>query len=653
MIPQDKVSEIIEASRVEEIIEEHVSLKKRGANLLGLCPFHNEKSPSFTVSPAKGIYKCFGCGKAGNAINFLMDYEQLSYPEALKSLAKKYNIEIEEEELSVDQIKELNQKESLYIVSQFATDYFQEQLHATAKGKAIGYSYFKERGFSEETIKKFQLGYSQDDWSAFTDAAVAKGYQLDYLESTGLTIIKEDKKFDRFKGRVMFPIHNISGRVLGFGGRILTNDKKAAKYLNSPESEIYHKSKVLYGIFFAKKSIVAQDNCLLVEGYTDVISLHQNGVENVVSSSGTSLTVDQIRLIKRYTPNITILFDGDTAGLKASFRGIDMILEAGMNVKVVLFPDGEDPDSFAKAHRKEEIEDFIQKESKDFIKFKTDVLLKEAGKDPIKKAGLIKEIVESIALIPDPIIRSVYIQECSNLMDMEEKILLTELNKVRKARLSKTLSNQERSQVEITHTEYDNSDSNKALELPKKDNYQERDIIRLMIQYGFQEVDLEVDKDEKGEAITDKFKLLEVIIEDLIEDKIEFEEAIYQKIYQEFLAAYKEDNLLGEKHFVHHSDNQIRLLSIDLVSQPYILSDQWEEKHHILTHKETDDLYKTIQSGLNYFKFKKLYRLKLEKEKLLMEANEADQYTDVLLDIINIQNSRKKLAHILGIVITD
>lgn len=651
MIPQDKVAEIIETARVEEVIEDHVTLKRRGANLLGNCPFHNEKTPSFTVSPAKGIYKCFGCGKAGNVVNFLMDHEQLSYPEALRSLAKRYNIEIEEEELTVDQRQELNAKESLYIVSQFAADFFQEQLTQTQKGRAIGLSYFKERGFSEETIKKFQLGYSPDEWTALTDAAIEKGYQLDFLEKTGLTIVKEEKKFDRFKGRVMFPIQNISGRVLGFGGRILTSDKKAAKYLNSPESDIYHKSKVLYGIFHAKKSIVAKDTCYLVEGYTDVISLHQSGVENVVASSGTSLTIEQIRLIKRYTPNITILFDGDAAGLKASFRGIDMILEAGLNVKVVLFPDGEDPDSYAKNHTQAEILTFLDSESKDFIKFKTDVLLKEAGKDPIKKAGLIKDIVESIALIPDPIIRSVYIQECSSMMGMEEEMLLTELNKSRKQKISKKLAAPNESTPQINVPEFLPKEGGKST--TKKINYQEQDIIRLMIQYGLNEIELEVDKDEKGNPIKEPFKLVEVILSDLMQDDIAFDDPIFALIYKEFTDAYEKEILLEEKHFIHHIDDTIRQVSIDLISQPYELSAQWEEKHQILTQRETDDLFKTIQSGLNYFKFKKLNNLKNEKRKLLTDATESEQYTDILLDIIKIDTSRKNLAKILGIVISD
>jgi DNA primase len=387
LIPKDTIQTIIETARIEEVVGEFVHLRKRGVNYVGLCPFHNEKTPSFTVSPAKGIYKCFGCGKAGNSVNFIMEHEHYTYPEALKFLAKKYNIEVEEEEQTPEQIQQLNERESLYAVTEFARKFFTEQLLNTDEGKSIGLSYFKERDFTDKTIDEFQLGYSPDRWDAFTKAAKENGYEKQFLVKTGLTIDKDGKHFDRFRARVIFPIHNLTGRVIGFGGRILKKDDKKAKYVNSPESEIYNKSKVLYGIYFAKNEIIKKDNCFLVEGYTDVISLFQAGIKNVVASSGTSLTTGQIRLIKRYTPNITILYDGDAAGLKASFRGIDMILEQGMNVKVVLFPEGEDPDSYARTHRSVEVEDYITSQAKDFIRFKTSVLLEETQNDPVKKAG--------------------------------------------------------------------------------------------------------------------------------------------------------------------------------------------------------------------------------------------------------------------------
>ena len=397
MISRDTIQTIIETARVEEVVGDFVTLRKRGVNMIGLCPFHNEKTPSFTVSPVKGIYKCFGCGKAGNSVNFVMEHEHYTYPEALRFLAKKYSIEIEEEEQTPEQLQEINEKESLYAVTAFAQKFFTECLFNTEEGKSIGLTYFKDRGFREHIMEHFQLGYSPDAWEAFTNNAIQNGYSPDYLVKSGLTIEKDGKRFDRFSARVIFPIHNLSGRVIGFGGRILKSEEKKAKYINSPESDIYNKSQVLYGIYFAKNAIIKKDNCYLVEGYTDVISLFQAGFENVVASSGTSLTTDQIRLIKRYTPNITILYDGDEAGLKASFRGIDMILEQGMNVKIVMFPDGEDPDSFVRNHRSIEVEEFLGKEARDFIRFKTNILIKEAQDDPIKKAGLIKEIVQSIS----------------------------------------------------------------------------------------------------------------------------------------------------------------------------------------------------------------------------------------------------------------
>ena len=427
MISRSTIDRVFEAARVEEVVGEFVQLKKAGSNFKGLSPFTDEKSPSFMVSPVKQIWKDFSTGKGGNAISFLMEHEHYTYPEALKWLAKKYNIEIEEIAQTNQEKEQINERESMFLVSNFAKDFFHSTMLHTNQGKAIGLSYFKERGFRDETIKKFDLGYCLDEWGSFTNAAISKGYQLKYLESTGLTIVKDDKQFDRFKGRVMFPIHSMSGRILGFGGRILTADKKSAKYLNSPESDIYHKSKILYGIYQAKKEIAKQDNCFLVEGYTDVISFHQSGIENVVASSGTALTPDQIRLISRLTKNITVLFDGDAAGIRASIRGIDLILEQGMNVKVVQFSDGEDPDSFAKSHSDSELKEFLDTAAQDFINFKVSLLLEDTQNDPVKKAGLIRYIVTSISKIPDAIQREVYVQECSQIMEISERILFSEL----------------------------------------------------------------------------------------------------------------------------------------------------------------------------------------------------------------------------------
>ena len=403
MISKNTIDRVFEAARVEEVLGDFVQLKKSGSNYKGLSPFSEERTPSFMVSPVKQIWKDFSSGKGGNVVAFLMEHEHFTYPEAIKYLARKYNIEIEETEQNDEQKQQADERESMYLVSEFAASFFQNSLLKTEIGKAIGLSYFKERGFTEETIKKFGLGYSPDEWDAFTSEAIRKGYKLEFLEKTGLSIVKEEKQFDRFKGRVMFPIQSMSGRVLGFGGRILSNDKKVAKYLNSPESEIYHKSKVLYGIYHAKQAIAKEDNCFLVEGYTDVIQFNQSGIENVVSSSGTALTPEQIRLINRLTRNITVLFDADPAGLRASIRGIDLILEQGMNVKICTFPEGEDPDSFARKHSEEEIREYLSENSKDFIAFKASLLMAEAKNDPVKKASLIRDIVSSISKIPDQI----------------------------------------------------------------------------------------------------------------------------------------------------------------------------------------------------------------------------------------------------------
>ncbi|MDB9963768.1 DNA primase [Vicingaceae bacterium] len=651
MIPKETVNQIIETARIDEVVGDWVNLKKRGANMLGLCPFHNEKSPSFTVSPAKGIYKCFGCGEAGGAVNFVMAHEQYSYPEALKFLANKYNIEIEEEEQTPEQVLEANAKESLFIVNDFAATYFNEQLLNSENGRAIGLSYFKERGFREETIEKFKLGFSHDEWTNFTDAALAKGYNLQFLDKTGLTIVKDEKKFDRFKGRVMFPIQNISGRVIGFGGRTLSADKKVAKYLNSPESDIYHKSRVLYGLNLAKKSIISQDRCFLVEGYTDVISLHQNGIENVVSSSGTSLTADQIRLIKRYTQNITILFDGDTAGIKAAFRGIDMILEEGLNVRVLAFADGEDPDSFAKSHSTAEISEYLDKESFDFIRFKTNLLLKETGDDPIKRAGLIKEIVSSIALIPDPIARSVYLQECSNLMDIGEQALLSELNKVRRNKLTKRIQQQERDvgpPPDFFHTIGTPESEEKSAKIDVLAE-QESDIIRTFIKYGSIEIEIPTDKESEGDLESIKASVAEYLVFEIEKDELHFNNPIFRKVYHLFKLAVENETQVEERHLVTNKDNEISSFTIECLMEKYTLSLNWEEKHKILTLTEDLILPKKIHKGICSWRLNRVEQLIGEKQQQLKGKN-AD-YDLILADIMKLTEAKRKLAHELGRII--
>lgn len=648
MIPKQTVDEILETARVEEVVGDFVNLKKRGANLLGLCPFHNEKTPSFTVSPAKGIYKCFGCGKAGGAANFIMDHEHYTYPEALKYLADKYNIEIEEEEQSAEQIQQANEKESLFIVTQFAAEYFQQQLKETEDGRAIGLSYFKERGFREETIEKFKLGYSPDEWEAFTKAALDKGYKLDYLEKTGLTIVKGEKHFDRFKGRVMFPIQNISGRVIGFGGRTLSADKKTAKYLNSPESEIYHKSRVLYGLNLAKKTIIEKDLCYLVEGYTDVISFHQNGVENVVASSGTSLTTEQIRLIKRYTPNITILFDGDTAGIKAAFRGIDMILEEGMNVKVLAFPEGEDPDSFARSKSTEELSSFLKENAQDFIRFKTSLLVSEVGKDPMKRASLIKEIVNSIALIPDPIARSVYIQESGDILDISEQALMSELNKVRRNTLSQKIQNKER---EEKSEEFGVTDDTTFLqEKPKPQEkpliYQEEDIIRTLIKFGNQDVEIPKEKDDE-EAIV--LTVAEYVVFEMEEDNLSFTHPLFDKIYALFKTAVESETSVEENVLVSNEDKELSSFAIECLMDKYTLSVNWYDKHQIITIKEEEVLQKKVHRGVCSWRLTKVQQMLEDMQATLKER--PDDYESIYEEISRLLQAKKALGNELGRIV--
>lgn len=647
MIPKNTVDEILETARVEEVVGDYVNLKKRGSNLLGLCPFHNEKTPSFTVSPSKGIYKCFGCGKAGGAVNFMMDHEHYSYPEALKFLANKYNIEIEEEEQTAEQIQEANERESLFIITQFAAEYFQNQLLKSENGRAIGLSYFKERGFREESIEKFKLGYSPDEWEAFTKVAIEKGYNIDFLEKTGLTIVNGEKKFDRFKGRVMFPIQNISGRVIAFGGRTLSADKKVAKYLNSPESDIYHKSKVLYGLNLAKKSIIEKDNCFLVEGYTDVISFHQNGVENVVSSSGTSLTNDQIRLIKRFTANITILFDGDTAGIKAAFRGIDMILEEGMNVKVLAFPEGEDPDSFAVENSSEALKSYLEENAFDFIRFKTNLLLKETDGDPIKRASLIKEIVNSIALIPDPISRSVYVQECSQLMDIGEEALMSELSKVRRQKLSKKIQKKEQSQNREQEVE-DLKEPQLAEKSPDTEpiEYQEKDVIRTLIKFGNEMVEIPAEG-EKEETI--KAKVADYIVFEIQQDGLLFSKDLFNKIFDLFKKAVEEEKEIKENDLVSHEDKSISSFVIECLLEKYSLSVNWEEKHKILTIMEEELLQKKVHKGICSWRLNKVQQMIEEKQRQLKK--EPDTYELIYLEITKLNEAKKALANELGRIV--
>ena len=554
MISKATIDTVFETARVEEVIGDFVQLKRAGSNFKGLSPFSDERSPSFMVSPAKGIWKDFSSGKGGNAVAFLMEHSHFTYPEAIRYLAKKYNIEIEETIQSDEEKAHTDVRESMYLVSEFAKDYFHNTLLHAEEGKAIGLSYFKERGFTGETIKKFSLGYSPEAWDSFTKEALGKGYKMEFLESTGLTIPKDDRPFDRFKGRVMFPIQSMSGRVLGFGGRILTNDKKAAKYLNSPESEIYHKSKVLYGIFQAKQAIAKQNNCFLVEGYTDVIQFNQSGIENVVSSSGTALTPDQIRLINRLTKNITVLFDGDAAGLRASIRGIDLILEEGMNVKVCAFPDGEDPDSFAKKTPYEELVRYLDENSKDFIQFKASLLMDDAKHDPIKKADLIRDMVVSISKIPDRIQREIYIQECSRIMDISEQVLVSTLAQLVQKDVADLGKKQKQDQKAFEVVKNEN-----PVQVEKIDILYglERKIIEILLLYGskieeFEDVLMKTNEAGDIEYVIEKkeYKVFQRIFLSLQEDEVELANPLFRDIFTDLINFYLQNESFSIEQYL-------------------------------------------------------------------------------------------------------
>lgn len=591
MITKETIDKVYEAVRVEEVIGDFVQLKRAGSNFKGLSPFSDERSPSFMVSPVKQIWKDFSSGKGGNAIAFIMEHEHFTYPEAIRYLAKKYNIEIEETELSNEEKEVANEKESLYLVSEFASKYFQDVLINTEEGKAIAYTYFKERGFTNDTIKKFQLGYSPNTWDALTKEALGKGYKLEFLEKTGLTIVGEDKQFDRFKGRVMFPIQSMSGRVLGFGGRILTNDKKAAKYLNSPESDLYHKSKVLYGIYHAKQAIAKQDRCYLVEGYTDVIQMHQAGIENVVASSGTALTPDQIRLINRLTKNITVLFDGDAAGLRASIRGIDLILEEGMNVKVCAFPDGEDPDSFAKKTPLQELTQYLEDNAMDFIQFKASLLMKDAKNDPIKKADLIRDMVASISKIPDRIKREVYIQEVSRIMDISEEVLFNTLAQLVKKDIAELGKKQKEEQKAFEVVKNETQIAAPSIDIQFE---LEHKIIEILLIYGNVEDEFEdviLKTNEKGELQEvremNRYKVHQRIFLSLQEDEIELANPLFKGIYNDLITYFNQNETFELDQYLSHLPSELsqEVTSI-LMNDERELLHNWEAKNIFVKAKD-------------------------------------------------------------------
>lgn len=587
MISKSTVDLVFETARLEEVIGDFVQLKKSGSNFKGLSPFSNEKTPSFMVSPAKQIWKDFSSGKGGNVVSFLMEHEHFTFPEAIKFLAKKYNIEVEETQQTNEQKEAASLRESMYSVTDFAQSYFSKMLTESQEGKNIGLSYFQERGFTAESIDRFHLGYSPDQWDALTKAALDAGFQEEFLVSSGLTIQKEEKQFDRFKGRVMFPIHSMSGRVMGFGGRILKQDKQAAKYVNSPESEVYQKSKVLYGLYQAKQHIAKQSNCYLVEGYTDVIQMHQAGIQNVVSSSGTALTPDQVRLIRRLTDTITLLFDGDAAGLRAAMRGVDIILEAGMQVSICTFPDGEDPDSFVRNHQLTEVKQFLENNTVDFIQFKAKLLAEEGKNEPIRKAETIREIVQSISIVPDAIRREVYIQSCASLMNISEDVLFSTLAQLLQKKGQQASQARKLSEMKVVNVPKQKVDPRFELE---------RNIISLLLLYGQEEVSFEdvvMQSDEEGKIVHTpteiSAKVYEKIYLDLQQDEVELSTQSFRELYHSLLSIYNAQKPLVMETFLQElSSEQSELVSSIIMNDENNVLHDWERKNIVIKDKKTE-----------------------------------------------------------------
>lgn len=649
-IPRETVEQILQAAHIEEVVGEFVTLKKRGSNLWGNCPFHNEKTPSFSVNPARNIFKCFGCGKAGDSAKFLMEHEHYTYPEALRYLAKKYNIKIEEKEQTPEEIMQQSIREKMFNINEFADKYFVDTLWNTDEGKTIGLQYFRERGYLNPIIEKFQLGYSPAKWDAFTTYAKQNGYSEELLEQIGLSLKGNKGLYDRYHGRVMFPIHNLTGRVIGFGGRILVNDpeKKSPKYQNSPESEIYDKKQTLYGIYFAKNAIARQDECILVEGYFDVLRMHQIGIENVVASSGTSLTMEQIRLVKRYTKNITMLYDGDAAGQHAALRGTDMILSEGMNVRVVLLPPEHDPDTFGKEYSVEYVSNYLKENAKDFVRFKTELLLKDAENDPIKRGQVIREIVETISVIPDSIFRITYVKECSRLLDMPEQTLTNELNKILRAKLKKTLGIDENVIPETEATTTTPKQEETVEDQLPAGFYQERELVKLLLMYG-KEMIVDERIDESGERILEQVSVAQFIVDDLKNDGFVFTNAVNQKIFNIFDQAIDEGIIPDDSFFVSHEDETIAQLAADLLSSPYKL-DQWE-KYGIFVKREEDILRATVLSSIYRYKDLIIEQRRRAVEEELKTTADPDDQLILLKRKKDLDDIRKTINKELGIVI--
>ena len=657
MIPRETINQIIETARIEDVVSEFVTLKKRGSNLIGVCPFHKEKTPSFNVNPARNIFKCFGCGKAGDSVRFIMEHEHYSYPEALRYLAKKYGIKIEEREQTPEELAAQNERERMFNINSFAQNYFSDTMMNTDEGQSVGLAYFRERGFRDAIINRFQLGYCPNSGSAFTDFATKNGYDKDLLIKVGLTGSYENRLYDRYQGRVIFPIHNLTGKVIGFGGRILTSEKTKAKYVNSPESEIYNKSQTLYGIFFARNEISRLDNCILVEGYADVLSMHQAGVENVVASSGTSLTTEQIRMISRYTKNVTMLYDGDAAGIHAALRGTNMILEEGMNVRIVVLPPEHDPDSFVQSYPIEHVTKYLTDNAKDFISFKTNLLLKDAKNDPIKKASVIKDIVETISVIPDPIYRATYIKECSRTLEVSEQTLMNELNKLLRAKYRKQLGmDSSQAQSYQSYESYQFHESYQSQNQPPLEEsstpigfYQEQELVKLLLTHGSETLDIE-GQDDDGNNVIYTTTIASLIIDDLKNDGLLFRDPTHKKIFDAFDRGLDTGMLPSTQDFISNEDDDVARLAADLLSTQYRLDD-WK-RHRIVVKTENDVLKKTVLMSILRFKDMVIEDRRTEVLKEMSETTNPDDQLILLAKKKHLDDIRHRINRDLGIVIT-
>ncbi|NVK64843.1 MAG: DNA primase [Flavobacteriales bacterium] len=674
-IPPHIVDEIIQTARIEEVIGDFVSLKRAGSNLKGLSPFTDEKTPSFVVSPGKQIFKCFSTSKGGNVVSFLMEKEHFSYPEALRWLAERYGIQIPEDRPETpEEIAARSERESLHIINEFARDHFKDNLHNSNEGKKIGMSYFVERGFRPDIIDKFELGYCLNSGKGFSDAALAKGYKLEYMEKVGLTKTKDDRYFDFFRGRVIFPIHSVSGRVLGFGGRTLITDKKVAKYFNSPESIIYNKSEILYGLYHSKGDIIKYDQCYLCEGYTDVIAMYQAGIQNVVASSGTSLTKEQIRLVKRYTKNMTILYDGDAAGIKASFRGIDLILEEGMNVKVVLFPEGEDPDSYSKSVSTSELETYLKEHTQDFISFKADILTDEDDDDPIKRAEFIRDIIHSVSLIPDQITRNVYMQTIGQRFDMSEQVLASELAKLRKEKLDQDAKRSARAQqtprpapssnqihpdlppedwVPPEYRDEPTQETAKAKPSTPQIDHNEYDLMRILVQYGPLAL-TQKGLNDQGEEEEFETSIAELICHELDVDELTFEHPTYAKMHRIITDALSENTLLKSSYFKRMEDQDIVRFVSDIEMNEREVSHNWVAKYNIYTNTEKDKLQAAVMGSIYSFKHSKVeQRIRKIQERLADSSNLPDdeELMGLLAEQVALENVKRALAERLGRIV--